>query len=99
MEQHNEPSVLKRSLRLISCELMVRGTTMKAEVEHHCNDSGERRRWLGSGQQCRGNETETVDGIDIGYNRKRGVKIRSRIFSQSTGTELLYSEMGKIRGK
>lgn len=66
-----------------------RGTTMKAEVEHYCNDSGERRSWLGPGQQCRGSETGTVDGIDKGYNRKRGIKIRFRIFSQSTGTEVL----------
>lgn len=69
---------------------------MRAEVEHSCNDSGERRSRFGPGQRCRGSETGAVGRIDIGYNRKRGVKIRSRTFSQSTGTELLYSEMGRL---
>lgn len=71
---------------------------MKAgEVEHCCNDSDERR-WPGPGQQCGGSETGTLDGMDIGYNRKKGVKIRSQIFDQSIGIELLYTEMGKSLG-
>lgn len=73
---------------------------MKAgEVEHYCNDLDERRTGLnrGRGSSVVAARQELLMGY--GQNRERGVKIRSRISGWSTGIELLYTEMRRIRGQ
>lgn len=74
-----------------------RGATIKTEeTEHYSNDSAERRSWLGPGQQWF-SETETVDGMDIGYRRERSNDKIQNFWLEHKDRVVVY-ELGKMRG-